>query len=175
MKARGISLRKGFAAIRAFVARHAERLLLVLAVVLLLAMLVFLPYLSFIEGLWLSIVWSSMGAAFWGLRKAIRSWGWVRAEAVSDPKGDYSSADISAVNHLMTHWILFLAQLAWMPFALWIGTQPAAPHAGNVITPTQVIFTASLLLVEALLTGLNFGLVIRRQLLVRNVQRTGGD
>lgn len=123
--------------------------------------------------LWVVIVWASLCAASWGLWKAIRSFRWVNSEIKSKPSLDFSSAHISATNHLVTHLALFFVQFLWLEFGIFLGLSPVQPR--GPVTINNVHFTITLLLVEFAMTGLNFFLVIRRVVLVRNVQRIGGD
>lgn len=159
---------------RAISPRNALRLLAAIGLVA----LVRLPMgdnLSGLEAVWLTLTWGGVVGCAWGLWKATRSSVYVTHEQHENPELDYASARISALNHIVTHGVLLLTQLAWFSFGVRVGFQAAAPSAPGRPTGTQIHFTAVLLFMELLLVGLSIFMVIRRQALVDSVARVGGD
>lgn len=128
-----------------------------------------------LEMTWLTLTWGGVVGCAWGLWKATRSSVYVTHEQHENPELDYASARISALNHIVTHAVLLLTQLAWFSFGVRVGFAPAAPTATERPTTTQLHFTAVLLFMEILLVGLSIFMVIRRQALVDSVARIGGD
>ncbi len=124
--------------------------------------------------LWTAIVWVSLCAAGWGLSDARWSSRVVRRAIVDHPDGDYSTAIVSAKNHLVAHWTLFLVQVYWFAHAIFTGRQPGIPRIGP-ITPSEVASIVVLLASEITLMALNFWLLFGRRKLRRNVLRIGGD
>lgn len=122
---------------------------------------------------WTVIVWASLCGASWGLLDARRSSRMIDGERDRKPLRDYSTALISAKNHLVCHRCLFLAQTFWFAHAVFTGLQPEVAKAGPV-TPSDIASLVVLLGSELTLTYLNFWLVIRRRKLRANVQKIGG-
>lgn len=128
-----------------------------------------------IEKFWVFLTWGSTVVCVWGSWKARKSLAYVHDQEQSHPEQSWSSARISAVNHMATHLVLLITQIAWFQFGVRLAFTPPGPDASPRPTSTQIHFTATLILTELFVCGLAVFLVFRRQYLVNMVQRDGGD